>query len=80
MTRIDCNGLFHLRILVCKGIDATDFKGINQLAYLEILSLYRGSYMSAYVLLKLLNKLRKRDKMRGLPSIFISFFATSLIN
>ena len=25
--------------------------------------------MSAYVLLNLLNKLRKRDKMRGLPSI-----------
>ena len=35
--------------------------------------------MSAHVLLNLLNELRKRDKMRGLPSIF-SFFATSLIN
>ena len=33
----------------------------------------RGSYMSAYVLLTLFNKLRKRDKMQGLPSIFISF-------
>ena len=40
---------------------------------------YRGSYMSAYVLFNLLNELRKRDKMRGLPSIS-SFFATSLIN
>ena len=29
---------------------------------------YRGSYMSAHVLLYLLNKLGKRDKMRGLPS------------
>ena len=29
--------------------------------------------MSAHVLLNLLNKLRKRDKMRGLPSI-LSFF------
>ena len=29
--------------------------------------------MSAYVLLNLLNELRKRDKMRGLPSI-LSFF------
>ena len=29
----------------------------------------RGSYMSAHVLLTLLNELRKRDKMRGLPSI-----------
>ena len=29
---------------------------------------YRGSYMSAPVLLNLLNKLRKRVKMRDLPS------------
>ena len=36
-------------------------------------ALYRGSYMSAHVLLNLLNELGKRDKMRGLPSIFISF-------
>ena len=35
--------------------------------------------MSAHVLLNLLNKLGKRDKMRGLPSI-LSFFATSLID
>ena len=33
----------------------------------------RGSYMSAHVLLNLLNELRKRDKMRGVPSI-LSFF------
>ena len=31
----------------------------------------RGSYMSAHVLLNLLNELRKRDKMRGLVSIFL---------
>ena len=31
--------------------------------------LHRGFYMSAHVLLNLLNKLRKKDKMRGLPSI-----------
>ena len=36
--------------------------------------------MSAHVLLNLLNKLRKRDKMRGLPSILLFFLATSLIN
>ena len=30
---------------------------------------YRGSYMSAHVLLNLWNELGKRDKMRGLPSI-----------
>ena len=34
--------------------------------------------MSAHVLLNLLNEMRKRDKMRGLPSI-LSLFATSLI-
>ena len=36
-------------------------------------SLHRGSYMSAHVLLNLLNKLGKRDKMRGLPSILSLF-------
>ena len=35
--------------------------------------LNRGSYMSAHVLLNLLNELGKRDKMRGLPSIFSLF-------
>ena len=35
--------------------------------------------MSVHVLLNLSNKLRKRDKMRGLPSI-LSLSATSLIN
>ena len=35
--------------------------------------------MSAHVLLNLLNELRKRDKMPGLPSIYL-FLATSLIN
>ena len=34
---------------------------------------YRGSYMSAHVLLNLLNELRKIDKMRGLPSILSLF-------
>ena len=35
--------------------------------------LNRGSYMSAPVLLNLLNELRKRDKMRGLLSILSLF-------
>ena len=35
-------------------------------------------YMSAHVLLNLLNKLWKRDKMRGLPSIS-SFFLNDTI-
>ena len=33
----------------------------------------RGSYISAHVLLNLLNQLGKRDKMRGLPSILSLF-------
>ena len=32
-----------------------------------------GSYMRAHVLLNLLNELRKRDKMRGLPNILSLF-------
>ena len=35
--------------------------------------------MSAHVLLNLLNELRRRDKMRGLPSILL-LFRKSLIN
>ena len=35
--------------------------------------IHRGSYISAHVLLNLLNKLGKRDKMRGLPSILSLF-------
>ena len=38
----------------------------------------RGSYMSAHILLNLLNKFRKRDKMHGLSSI-LSLFAMSSI-
>ena len=38
-----------------------------------VLELHRGSYMSAHVLLNLLNELGKRDKMRGLPSILSLF-------
>ena len=39
----------------------------------EFKPLYRESYMSAHVLLNLLNELGKRDKMRGLPSILSLF-------
>ena len=38
-----------------------------------ISGIHRGSYMSAHVLLNLLNELGKRDKMRGLPSILSHF-------
>ena len=36
-------------------------------------SIKRGSYMSAHVLLNLLNMLEKSNKMRGLPSILSLF-------
>ena len=39
--------------------------------------IYRGSYMSAHVLLNVLNELGKRDKMRGLSSI-LSLFRNEL--
>ena len=35
--------------------------------------IHRGSYMSAHVLLNLLNELGKRGEMRGLPSILSLF-------
>ena len=54
-------------------------KSLCSLFTVDIGSLYRGSYMSAQVLLNLLNELRKRYKMRGLLNILF-FFATSLIN
>ena len=47
-------------------------KGVKDLSQSRILP-YRGSYMSAHVLLNLLNMSRKRDKMRGLPSILSLF-------
>ena len=36
-------------------------------------NVYRGSYMSAHVLLNLLNELGKSDRMRSLPSILLLF-------
>ena len=42
-------------------------------AHWELEVLYRGSYMSVYVLLNLLNELGKREQMWGLPSILSLF-------
>ena len=39
----------------------------------HFISINTGSYMSAHVLLNLLNELGKIDKMRGLPSILSLF-------
>ena len=50
----------------------TDYAALRK--YMLLLTyINRGSYMSAHVLLNLLNELRKRDKMRGLPSILSLF-------
>ena len=39
----------------------------------DVFEIYRGSYISAHVLLNLLSELRKRDKMLGLPSTLSLF-------
>ena len=40
---------------------------------IHYIHVYRGSNMSAHVLLNLSNELRKSDRMRGLPSILWPF-------
>ena len=55
---------------ILKGIGNTFVK--IQSTFKDIV-IHRGSYMSAHVLLNLLNELGKRDKMRGLPSILSLF-------
>ena len=52
-----------------KELESTPNPGINYFHN----SIHRRSYISAHVLLNLLNELRKRDKMRGLPSILTLF-------
>ena len=46
---------------------------LQSLIYISFYFVNRGSYISAHVLLNLFNELRKRDKMRGLPSILSLF-------
>ena len=41
---------------------------------------HRESYMSAHVLLNVLNELGKRDKMRDLPSILTLFHEFNKLN
>ena len=45
----------------------------DRFSLLDVYLIHRGSYMRAHVLLNLLNEFGKRDKMRGLPSIFSHF-------
>ena len=64
--------LFGLLALACAFVVSQVGAMILQVS----IALYRGSYMSAHVLLNLLNELGNRDKMRGLPSI-LSLFRNS---
>ena len=60
-------------------LPADDSHEISSLNYNKNEEIHRGSYMSAHVLLNLLNKLGKSHKMRGLSSI-LSLFPNDLIN
>ena len=65
--------MFTLKCLICNQqlqsyICGNSFGGADYGTVLR-----RGSYMSAHVLLNLLNELGKRDKMQGLPSILSLF-------
>ena len=53
--------------LKCTDEELKDYTGI------ALFQVNRGSYMTAHVLLNLLNKLGKSDKMQGLSSILSLF-------
>ena len=57
--------------LACKGNNFSPRNSCEKFG--RFIQRYRGSYMSAHVLLNLLNELGKSDKMQGLRSI-LSFF------
>ena len=54
---------------------STNEKLQKTLIYFTLAVQSRGSYMSAHVLLNLLNELGKSEKMRCLPSILSVFFS-----
>ena len=58
---------FEVNIKICQP-ENSDVRGLT------LYMLYRGFYMSAHILLNLLNELGKRDKMRGLPRVWYSLF------
>ena len=55
------------------GIVFLNFCGNRECYASDIMSLHRGSYMSAHILLNLLNKLRESDKKQGLLNILSLF-------
>ena len=72
MHRVARTYIFVLHVGTARHVIATSYL-FPVLQNWEEFSINRGSYMSAHVLLNLLNKLGKRDKMRGLPSILSLF-------
>ena len=58
--------------VLCVGSDST-ICAISVEKHLRAKCINRGSYMSAHLLLNLLDELRKSDKMRGLSSILSLF-------
>ena len=67
------NLLFTIVQVSIFSLPVQDLHYWNVLGFIHSQLIYRGSYMSAHVLLNLLNELGKRDKMRGLPSILSLF-------
>ena len=62
--------------MVCppvRGDNPRDFASGLSPVQIDNHGINRGSYISVHVLLHLLNELRNRDKMRGLPSILSLF-------
>ena len=54
---------------MCMGSNTTDVQPLSDRLFKITWVRYRGSYMSAHVILNLSNELGKRDKKQGLPSI-----------
>ena len=52
---------------------------LSPLKRMAFIKIYRGSYMSAHVLLNLLNELGKEIKCEACRAFYL-FFATNLIN
>ena len=55
--------------LISLNIFRLQYMGEFLMKFCMCILIHRGSYLSAHILLNLLNELGKRDKMRGLPSI-----------
>ena len=66
--------------VLCATVNYCKFRNFRDNFILANVLLNRGYFVSAHVLLSLINELRKRDKKRGLSSILSPFSTASLIN